>query len=476
MLSGRFTFQNRTEHLNFPPDWSRGGLPRLWAYHLHYHEFLWPLPFVEARRVVLHWIAQHRCASGQVGWEPYPVSVRIATWCTLFLGLHRAQTVADQQFNTTLSTSLHEQAETLRRRLEWHLLGNHLFENAVALAVAGSCFAHPRAADWLRAGVRLLRRQLPEQILPDGGHFERSPMYHARILHGLRILEGTRNPVLRDLVRPYAEPAAKWLSHLTHPDGFLALFNDSTLPCSASRPLRATGPFRLPHSGYYGARTESGHFVVCDAGPIGPDYQPGHAHADLFSFELSLHGARVIVDTGVATYEAGALRSYCRSTGAHNTLEIAGQDQVEVWSAFRVGRRCRPRDVAWRSSDHDFELLATHDGYRHLPGKPTHTRLFKWQACGTLDVFDRVVADRPVSAVARLHLHPDCRLRDLRDRSCLLQLRSIQVRISWSGWDHVTQEDSRYCPDFGEVVDNTCLAVVYHGSTLRGRITIEASP
>ena len=285
-------FRNRTEHLSFPPDWNRGGLPRLWAYHLHYHEFLWALPFADARRVVLHWIAQHRCAPGQVGWEPYPISVRIATWCTLFFGLHRAQMAADQQFNSTLSTSIHEQAETLHRRLEWHLLGNHLFENAVALAVAGSCFTHPRAAHWLRAGVGILRRQLPEQILPDGGHFERSPMYHARILHALRVLEATRHPVLRDLVRPYAEPAARWLSHVTHPDGCLAQFNDSTLHCSVARPLLATGPFRLAHAGYYGARNRVR--SLCDLRPPAPSARTisrVHAHADLFSFELSLHGA-----------------------------------------------------------------------------------------------------------------------------------------------------------------------------------------
>ena len=72
------------------------------------------------------------------------------------------------------------------------------------------------------------------------------------------------------------------------------------------------------------------------------------AIADFFSFELSLRGTRVVVDSGVSTYETGPMREYCRSTRAHNTVEIEGQDLVELWGAFRVGRRCRPREVEWK--------------------------------------------------------------------------------------------------------------------------------
>ena len=104
--------------------------------------------------------------------------------------------------------------------------------------------------------------------------------------------------------------------------------------------------FALRDAGYYGARG-SGHYVVCDAAPIGPDYQPGHAHGDLLSFELSLAGRRVIVDAGVHGYDGDPLRAWCRSTRAHNTVEIDGEDQCEFWGTFRVARRARPRDVVW---------------------------------------------------------------------------------------------------------------------------------
>ena len=111
--------------------------------------------------------------------------------------------------------------------------------------------------------------------------------------------------------------------------------NDCTMvePCGSGGSSEGkAGTFALAESGYYGERTERGHYVIviCDAGPIGPDYVPGHGHADLFSFELSLNGARLVVDSGVASYEAGPMRQYCRSTRAHNTLEIDGQGPGRV--------------------------------------------------------------------------------------------------------------------------------------------------
>jgi hypothetical protein len=32
--------------------------------------------------------------------------------------------------------------------------------------------------------------------------------------------------------------------------------------------------------------------LILDVAPVGPDYLPGHAHADTLSFELSLFGQR----------------------------------------------------------------------------------------------------------------------------------------------------------------------------------------
>ena len=86
--------------------------------------------------------------------------------------------------------------------------------------------------------------------------------------------------------------------------------------------------------------------MFVDAGPIGPAYLSVHGHGDIYSYELSLDGRRVVVDGGTSTYQAGPERDWVRSTRAHNTVEVAGADQCEFFGAFRVGRRGRPRDVS----------------------------------------------------------------------------------------------------------------------------------
>ena len=482
LLAGVLRFQNRSESVGFPPDWNGSGPPRLWRYHLHYHEFLWALPFEQARDVVTDWIARHPRGTDRVGWEPYPTSLRITNWCACFFGRHRSRTLADREFHAALWRSVHEQAQHLTRNLERHLLGNHLLENAVALALAGSCFDHGVARGWLRKGRALLARELGEQILGDGGHIERSPMYQCRVLYVLLLLRATRVPELCALAARHLDAVAEALAAQTHPDGGIALLNDSAfgvhpdpgrLAREAGAPPPAPGAFALPESGYYGARTRGGHYVVCDAGPVGPDYQPGHGHADLFSFELSLDGARVVVDSGVSTYEAGPLRDYCRSTRAHNTVEIEGRDQVELWGAFRVGRRCRPREVVWTPREGAFELSARHDGYRAQQGRPTHARTFRWRDAGVLEIDDRIDATRPVRSVARLHFHPHCRLGPPDGGVCTIGLPGGRARVAWSGWDAAVREESFYCPEFGVARRNPCLALATTAARVRGAIRVE---
>ena len=466
-LSGSLAFLNRRETVGFPPKWHRTDLPRLWLYNLHYHEFLWELDFEQARAVVLDWIANHGPGGAQVGWEAYPTSLRLANWCAIFFGRCRSRTLTDEPFCEKLWASIYEQAEHLRRNLEWHVLGNHLLENAVALALVGSCFEHQAARVWFGKGCAILKRELPEQILADGGHVERSPMYQCRVLYALLLLNATGDSFLNDLVRPYLGRLAGSLAAVTHPDGGIALLNDSAfgiyprpreLMAIAGVESPRVGVFALVESGYYGARTGDGNYILCDAGAIGPDYQPGHGHADLFSFELSLQGTRVVVDSGVSTYETGPTRDYCRSTRAHNTVEIEGEDQVELWSAFRVGRRCRPREVEWEAREDGFALSGRHDGYRRLPGRPTHARTFRWYQQGRLEIHDRVDADRPLRSVARLHFHPECRIDDVGGDACVLSFPRGRVRVSWLGWAVVAKDDSVYCPEFGIELPNPCLA------------------
>lgn len=317
-----------------PKGWNDESLELLWRYNLHYFDYIhstrpicstW-LNFIEK------WIAENPRGSFP-GWDPYPTSLRIVNWVKWLNGNHVDHV-------EQVETSLRMQAEWLMGHLEYHLLANHLLANAKALVFAGMCLERK---DWYEKGMSVYRRQLPEQTCGDGVNFERSPMYHAIIFEDmLDLVEYTGEGLFRE----YAAKMREGMLLLTGPDGKIAKFNDSAegiakqpteLLARAERFGRAEVE-RGSGSGFL--RQESGNYVLlAKCGEIGPSYQPGHAHADTYSFELWKSGKKVVGDTGCSTYIPGAVRSYERSTKAHNTVVIDGRNSSEVWASHRVGRR-----------------------------------------------------------------------------------------------------------------------------------------
>lgn len=476
--AGRFTFISETREIGWPPDYATAA-SLLWTYNLHYLEWIWALDSTAAADAAVDWVRRNPPVPGAAGWEPYPTSLRLETLCLI--------AAAKPESLPALWPSIWQQSEHLSRRLEYHLLGNHLLENAVALAFTGACFDGPAARRWREIGLRLLEQQLPEQVLADGMHFERSPMYQIRLTYCLALLANTGDA---EVVAAVAKPLAamtRALASLCHPDGQIALFNDSAFGiyhdpeaviAFASAALGTTpagASDALPAAGYYRGTNGRGDMVICDAGPLGPDYLPGHAHGDMFSFELSFGGRRVIVDSGTFDYVASDMRAYCRSTAAHNTVTIDDEDQAEFWGAFRVGRRGRPHDVAHATTADGFTLEGWHDGYRHLAAKATHRRRFEWSQAGRLCIKDVVTAARPVRAAARLHLHPACRMSGEVGSQMHFTCGAVGFTVRFSGDGRVRAESGWYCPQFGVREQSMVLVSEASGSEARIECVIERS-
>lgn len=487
---GRFIFLNIKHDIGVPPDWNKTGLPKLWLYNLHYFEYLWDLDYTQSKMLVLDWIKRHPLRRKHLGWEPYPVSLRLMNLCCVFFGKYRRQTENDPEFHNELWNSIYIQAQWLLKHLETHLLGNHLLENGAALAFVGSCFTGESAEKWYKKGKEIIADQVPEQILSDGMHFERSPMYHLRVTYLLAILLNINRLDMNELVKEPLRKTLNALQYLCHPDEEIALLNDSAFGIY-NRPRQlieyaesllgsedkiqftnTTGPFALPEAGYYGFSDSNGTYLLCDAAPIGPDYIPGHAHADMFSFELSFNQHRVIVDSGVYDYEISETREYCRSTKAHNTVEIDGLDQCEMWAAFRVARRGRPQDIEWKPSKDGFQLSAWLNGYERLKGRPVHRRKFDWHKSGRLTVHDLVTASCSKNVISRLHLHPDCEIAKLKENAALVVYPAGKIEITFFGNCGLAVEDSYYCPEFGVKIPNKALASSCSGSKIESGFII----
>lgn len=467
----RFVFLNERGSLA-EHGWDTPGKAKLWRYNLHYFDDL--VAQGASRRsswhsmLIARWIAENPPGQG-TGWEPYPLSKRIINWIKWSL--------AGGTLDETALHSLAVQARWLTKRIEWHLLGNHLFLNAKALIFAGSFFGGEEGQHWRNLGWAIAGPQLREQFLSDGAQFELSPMYHALAVEDLldlvnvvRAFPDDNGPSFIDEVHERAACAIQWLSDMSHPDGAIAFFNDAAFgiaPANAalydySAALGVAAPVARPavhHSAASGyVRMENaGFFALIDLAAVGPDYLPGHAHADTLSLEFSLGTERVFVNSGTSVYGEGAERLRQRGTAAHNTVVLGGKDSSEVWAGFRVGRRARVHDVASGQGDGEGWCSGWHDGYGFLPGKPRHARRVVVRS-DALTVQDRV--DPPIeSAQARFHIHPHVAVIQKGLGHWLLVTASgaeLEVRADvQAGWI----EPTTWHPGFGTTVPSQCLVV-----------------
>ncbi len=490
-----FTFLNREHALRGPKDWNNPQWDKLWVYNLHYFEDLNAEGAEERREwhlaLMRRWVAENPPGVGN-GWEPYPTSLRVVNWIKWALAGNTREKDQGNRLDEELLHSLAVQVRWLVERLEYHLLGNHLFANAKALVFAGLFFQGAEAEEWLEKGLNILAREVPEQILPDGGHFERSPMYHSIILEDLLDLINIQktygelpsrewNLFLGKIVQVVMGMRA-WLAAMCHPDGEIALFNDAAFditptpaeleayaqrlgldPISIPRRepfhMPPMGYVHMPHTGYM--RVEKGPAVaLLDVGPIGPDYLPGHAHADTLSFELSLHGHRAIVDTGTSCYGPGPERQRQRSTAAHNTVTVDGEDSSEVWGGFRVARRAYPLNLTIENTGDEIRVACSHDGYRRLPGKVFHRREWLFRT-GQITIRD-TLEGRFTEAVARIHFHPDVmvHLTGPQEGDVILPDGHRWTYRVTGGTPRMSQ--STYHPRFGVSIPNSCIRVSFH--------------
>jgi uncharacterized heparinase superfamily protein len=454
-------FLNHKKNLDFPIDWNTEIPSKLWVYNLHYFEDL--LSDNAHDRAQLHrelldiWVDQNSIGS-ENSWDPYPTSLRIVNVLKAWLG--------GLELNHKVLGSLFYQASYLSNDLEKHLLGNHYFVNLKALLFAGVIYD---ITSWRKTAEHGLLSEIPEQILNDGANFELSPMYHSLMLTDMldiaNLIRAFPLQVSRSLallVENTVPKMLKFMEVMSHPDGGVSFFNDSVDGVAPAKfriemyakkldyviehiELDKTLVFDNEDSGYICVVFPRSKLIF-DASPVGPDYIPGHAHADTLSFELSIGFQRVLVNLGVSEYGLSSSRTRQRKTLSHNTVEIDGKDSSQVWSGFRVAKRARilSRDCKL-DSDQKVVLNASHDGYKTLLGGCFHNRQIV-MGDDTLVVTDTLIGTFR-DAVSRFHFHPDLTV-SIDDNFLKVEGKEFIVTSDLTG-KVASIYDSEWHPEFG---------------------------
>ncbi len=515
--SRRFSFLRDVAVLSADPATLRAAVarkPLLWQFHFGYHDYL--LALLESRRdghmanevldFITLWSAAfplHAAGSRHSAWHPYVLSIRIESWVRLHAMLIECGVPEDDLRLRLLREGVERVTRVLLRNLEKGTMANHLLRNIKALVFAGLYLDTATGAQARRIGLKLLDREIGEQVLDDGCHFERSPMYHVSVLNDL--LDMTEAMLLCESTVPDRLSAAAarmtgFLERMRHPDGEIPYFNDSTgsfflrTAEVLARGRRLVGELREPDgrepegrereiakvaaSGDIDPKRVSGLLVaetprawlVMDGGLVGPDYQPGHAHCDTLSFELSLDGARFVTDTGVFHYRESPERSYSRSTAAHNTIEIDGAEQSEIWKSFRVGRRAKIRHLSTERRDGLRILRAAHDGYTRLHRGLLHERAMLL-AEDWLLIVDWLHGSGAHGFRSFLHFHPDVALNASGGGAFSAVRGESRALVRVQEGEHAGIVETEYYPAFGEKRTRQSLVCEGGGSWPCARVT-----
>ena len=225
-----FKFLNSSHSLSeFGWNGDTNVISKLWRYNQHYFDDLVAVRSYQRKawhdKLLKRWVNENMIGEG-VGWEPYPVSLRIVNWIKWQLSGNKLSNHCIQ--------SLALQATWLSKKIEWHIQGNHLFSNAKALVFVGLFFSNKETEILLKKGLKIIDEELNEQVLNDGGNFERSPMYHAIFLEDIfdliNISKTYPNIIKKSQINKWikiADNMLRWLNTMIHPDGNIAFFNDS---------------------------------------------------------------------------------------------------------------------------------------------------------------------------------------------------------------------------------------------------------
>lgn len=406
-LSGlKFEFLNIPHEFKDDVNWSLEDYGKLWTYNLNYFDFL-NQPSIN-KEDALYLINDYISKTKELrdGHEPYPISLRSINWIK-YLSKENIKISQIDGF-------LYNQYLRLMDNLEYHLLANHLLENGLSLLFGAYYFQNEV---FYSKAKQIITEELQEQILLDGAHFELSPMYHQiildRVLDCIHLVESNswqHNEELLSIMRSKSKKMLDWLDVMTFDNGEIPMLNDSAFGIAPStskikkyaESLNITPePIRLSNSGYRMFKADNFE-LVADVGEVGPTYQPGHAHADTFSFVLHSNGKPLIVDPGISTYNIGKERDEERSTAYHNTVTINGQDSSKVWSGFRVANRAH----VTIKNESENSILASHNGFKNLG--ITHSRNFDCKDSLVL-ITDKLNKDE--KGEAHFHFHPDCKVQ-----------------------------------------------------------------
>lgn len=390
----KFHFLNISKEV---ANWNDKEMSKLWLYHLHYFDYICSDLTVEiSLKLIKDWIMKNPPYSINA-WEPYSTSLRIINWIK-FLSQNRLN-------EEKIVSSLISQVSYLDQNLEKHILANHYLTNLKAMLFAAVFFNN---TNLIEKYLKLFFSEVKNQFLSEGVHYELTPAYHALLLNDIMeiyliLKERTTYHKEANKLKDFIQKGYQYYQLFLMPNSKLVRFGDT---CIFNTPKEDTinsnynNIFKSPSSPKIqpksfkriNQRTITSIFKLKS---FLPSYQPGHSHCDIGSYELFLNKKPIIVDTGISTYQESERRLTERSSLSHNVLIRNGENQANIWKAFRVANR--PKKQIFTQTGNCFEIKYH---YKNI----CFSRKVE-ESEKSIIVLDKVSKKGNLESI--IHLHPD---------------------------------------------------------------------
>jgi len=416
------------------------------------------------------WIQSNPPYTG-VNWtSALELAIRLINWVWALAFVRSSPTLTPTLFQTIIESIVAQACHISRHLSNYSSANNHLIGEAAGLAIVGLMFPWlPSANKWCDLGLEILAQEIGKQIYPDGTPAEQSLHYLAFILD-FNLL-AWRLAELNDISPPtiwYERlgAACDFLSCVMDERGNVPAIGDSDdawvvrlddrSDANNYRSILATAAVLLERPGFkvyagrwdekshwllgetgravfealpdhpvkrascvfetggYCVMRSSGCVITFDCGSLGYLSTAAHGHADALSLTVSVDGVPLLLDPGTYAYqEGGGKRDFFRSTAAHNTLVVDGENQSEILGVFLWGRKANGRLLCWESTE-DYDLaIAEHDGYQ--PRGVMHRRTILFYKPSWLIVADYLVGEGEHVIEQLWHLPPDGRAKVEQD-------------------------------------------------------------
>ncbi len=438
ILNNKFIFLNNQVYFKKEKDicWDSVNHSDLFNFNLNYFDYLNALKNdykINKNIIVLekgldlidNWISKS-ITYNRIMWAPYTTSLRLVNWLDFIMFVKSIDDFKDENF-TEIKSSIYKQYIYLSKNLETDIRGNHLFENLKTLILCDLVFDRKKS---FKKHVSLLIKQLDEQILDDGCHFEKSISYHIIVFEGLLSIV--------EWFKVFEVPDNKSVIKIKEKLGKMYSFynyigaNEKRYPLLNDSNYTMTNHIKNINERYvklelskskYNMSNDSGYIVfnkndirmTIDVGTLGPNYLLGHSHNDIFNYTLSINGTSIATDTGVFEYEIGDWRDYSRSVKAHNTVQVNQLEQSDIWKSFRVGRRPKKVQIIKKEINPFLDIEASYNSIYSGKNSYVHIRRFK-DLNQNIIIMDRIINKESKESNSYVHLDPDINLKVINNR------------------------------------------------------------